>query len=98
MISSVWHEAVDDCGATTLSVVPATPGSPFGPGGPGSPFSPLDSLAPSEQPASASAPINVTMIDKRYMRIPPIGPARASRRAHPPTHKYPPPPRRQAGD
>ena len=62
MISSVWHDAVDDWGATTLSVVPATPGSPFGPGGPGSPLSPLDSFGASEQPARASAPANVTGI------------------------------------
>ena len=42
MVSSVWHDAVDEWGATTLTSYRQRPDT-LGPGGPGSPFSPLDS-------------------------------------------------------
>jgi hypothetical protein len=65
--SSASHEAVDDCGATTLSVAPGAPFSPSGPAGPGSPFSPMSPFSPltsfarSEQLPRASPATNVTI-------------------------------------
>src|SRR3979409_2681762 len=46
MISSASHEAVDDCGDTTRSVVPGVPESPLSPFSPFSPLSPFPPAGP----------------------------------------------------
>ena len=61
MTSSVWHDAVDDWGATTLrSYRPRR--IALWSWRPGIALSPLNSFGGSEQPARASAPTNVTGI------------------------------------